>query len=149
MHNAFCTADMSFLNKYSVPALCTGSVPVTHQKRQGTSGIHESCPIMYKVYPTFQPNSFFSPQLLHCIPERLCRPLVIRRTWVPATDNRLVEIFGQVSSIRICHCPHRPNYTPESAVLHSCSEVQYLVSNAPVCLLCCVGSREESKLGSG
>ena len=85
---------------------------------------------MYKVHPSLQADSSLLPQFLCSNTERSCSPLIIRYTGLFAGEQGLVEIPCQVSPVRICHLPHRPDDTPESTVLHRCGEVQCLVSYA-------------------
>src|SRR5712672_2676163 len=108
----------------------------------------KSCTIMHKVYPTFQCHIFLPSQSPHCIPKRLGRSLVIRRPSPSIREHRPVKVSSDVWSVDVGHCPHRPNYTSESAILNGRGEVESLVSDAIFRDLCSMTSGEERKFGS-
>ena len=107
--------------------------------------------ITHKIHPTFQsqPSPFplqFHRDILKCLRGSLMitYPVVIR--WL---EHRLVKGPGQVSPIRVCDSPHRPNVASESAGLHRSSGMQRLIHRAPVRRLCSVAGGQESKLRIG
>ena len=112
------------------------------------SDITTSRTIMHEIHPTLQshPSPLPSPQLYHSISKCFRRPLIITcPLTLPCREHRLVEVLGQVSPILVCHRPHCPNNTPESAVLHRSGQMQRLVRKAPVRQLCRVTSSKERK----
>src|SRR6266851_3837041 len=102
---------------------------------------------MNVVYPTLQSRVSFSPQFHHSISKRFCCSLIIAFPLRRVREHRAVKIPSQALPIRICHRPHCPNDTPESAELHSSSKVEYLIRNTLLCQLCSVTSRQECELG--
>src|SRR6266851_3517401 len=107
----------------------------------------ESCTVMNIVHPTLQSRVSFSPQFHHSVSKRSCRSLIIEFPLRRVREHRGVKIPSQALPIRICHCPHCPNDTPESTELHSSSKMEYLIRHTFLCQFCCVTSRQERELG--
>src|SRR6202008_80226 len=107
-----------------------------------------SCPIMNKIHPTFQCYPAFPSQYLHRISKCLCCSLVISCSEFSRAvlENRAVKVTGQVSPIRIRHCPHRTHDTSKSAELNSCCKMQHFVRDTLVSQLRGVASGKEGKL---
>src|SRR5229473_3915734 len=98
------------------------------------------------VHPTLQSRISFSPQFHHSVSKRFCCSLIIAFPLRRVREHRSVKIPSQALPIRICHRPHCPNDTPESAELHGSSKMEHLVHNAVVSQLCGVTSGQEGEL---